>query len=84
MDAHRMIAWLIIGVIAGWLSGQIMRGQGFGLVGDIIVGLFGALLGGWFAGVFGISAGNGFMASIITAAIGAVILILAFRVLQRT
>lgn len=84
MDAHRMIAWLIIGVIAGWLSGQIMRGQGFGLVGDIIVGLFGALLGGWFAGVFGISAGNGFIASIITAAIGAAILILAFRVLQRT
>lgn len=79
-----MIAWLIIGVIAGWLSGQIMRGQGFGLVGDIIVGLFGALLGGWFAGVFGISAGNGFIASIITAAIGAAILILAFRVLQRT
>lgn len=79
-----MIAWLIIGVVAGWLSGLLVRGQGWGLIGDITVGVIGAYVGGWLAGVLGLSIGNGFIASIVTAVIGAVALISAFRVLQRT
>ena len=51
MGVHGIVVWLIIGAIAGWLSGSLLKGGGFGLIGDIIVGIFGALIGGWLAGV---------------------------------
>ena len=84
MEAHGIIVWLIIGVIAGWLAGQLVRGGGFGLIGDIVVGIVGALIGGWLAGALGISIGSGFIASIITSVIGAVILLLILRAIRRT
>lgn len=80
---HGLIAWLIIGAIAGWLAGVLVKGGGFGLIVDIIVGIVGAFIGGWLSGVLGISLGHGWIGSIITAVIGAVILLFVLRVIKR-
>ena len=81
---HGIIAWLIIGGVAGWLAGVLVKGGGFGLIVDIIVGIVGAFIGGWLAGVLGISLGGGWLSSIITAVIGAVILLFVIRLIRRT
>lgn len=83
MGTYGIIAWLIIGAIAGWLAGKLVKGSGYGLIGDIVVGIIGALIGGWLAGQFGIQIGSGLIASIITATIGAVILIFIVRLFKR-
>ena len=80
---HGIIAWLIIGAIAGWLAGILVNGGGFGLIVDIIVGIVGAFIGGWLAGLLGISIGGGMISSIITAIIGAVILLFIIRLFRR-
>ncbi|PXW17468.1 GlsB/YeaQ/YmgE family stress response membrane protein [Paraburkholderia caballeronis] len=80
---HGIIAWLIIGAIAGWLAGILVKGGGFGLIVDIIVGIVGAFIGGWLAGLLGISIGGGMISSIITAIIGAVILLFIIRLFRR-
>jgi uncharacterized membrane protein YeaQ/YmgE (transglycosylase-associated protein family) len=80
---HGIIAWLIIGAIAGWLAGVLVKGGGFGLIVDIIVGIVGAFIGGWLAGVLHISLGSGWIGSIITAVIGAVILLFIIRLIKR-
>ncbi|PYQ31529.1 MAG: GlsB/YeaQ/YmgE family stress response membrane protein [Acidobacteria bacterium] len=82
MDATSLIWFLLIGLIAGWLAGQVMRGGGFGLIGDMIVGVIGAFLGGWLFGLMGIAAG-GLIGSLITAFVGAVLLIFLLRVIRR-
>ena len=82
MDATSLIWFLLIGLIAGWLAGQVMRGGGFGLIGDMIVGVIGAFLGGWLFGLMGIAAG-GLIGSLITAFVGAVLLIFLLRVTRR-
>jgi len=83
MEEHGIIVWLIIGAIAGWLAGRLVKGGGFGLIGDIVVGILGAVIGGWLSGVLGISIGSGFIASVITAIIGAVILLVILRAIKR-
>ena len=74
-----LIWWIVIGLIAGFLASLIVRGTGYGVVGDIIAGIVGAFIGGWLFGVLGISAGGGLLGSIITALIGAIIFILILR-----
>jgi uncharacterized membrane protein YeaQ/YmgE (transglycosylase-associated protein family) len=74
--------FLLIGLAAGWLAGQLTKGGGFGVVGDLIVGVIGALLGGWLFGLFGISAG-GLLGALITATVGAVVLVLLLRLVKR-
>lgn len=81
--SHGIIAWLIIGAIAGWLAGILVKGGGFGLLVDILVGIVGAFVGGWLAGLFGIGVGGGMAASIVTATIGAVVLLLLLRIVKR-
>ena len=79
-----ILAWIVVGLIAGWLAGQVMRGGGYGLIGDIIVGVVGGLLGGWLAtSVLHVGADvNGInLESILVAFIGAVILIAILRIL---
>jgi uncharacterized membrane protein YeaQ/YmgE (transglycosylase-associated protein family) len=83
MGTHGIIVWLIIGAFAGWLAGTLLKGGGFGLFGDIVVGIVGAFIGGWLSGVLGISIGSGMIASIITATIGAAILLLVLRMFKR-
>jgi uncharacterized membrane protein YeaQ/YmgE (transglycosylase-associated protein family) len=84
MDTHGLIFWLIIGGIAGWLAGTFVKGGGFGLIGDIVVGIIGAFIGGWLAGALGISIGSGLISSLITATAGAVLLIVILRMVRRT
>jgi uncharacterized membrane protein YeaQ/YmgE (transglycosylase-associated protein family) len=83
MDSHSLIAWLIIGAIAGWLAGIFVKGGGFGLLGDIVVGIVGAFIGGWLAGVLHIHVGTGWLSTIVTAAIGAILLLLLLRAVRR-
>ena len=82
MTGTALIWFLLIGLIAGWLAGQVMKGGGFGVIGDMIVGVIGAFLGGWLFGLLGISAG-GLIGSLITAFVGAVILIFLLRMIRR-
>ncbi|TCV97793.1 putative membrane protein YeaQ/YmgE (transglycosylase-associated protein family) [Luteibacter rhizovicinus] len=83
MAAHGIIVWLIIGALAGWLAGLLVKGGGFGLIVDIIVGIVGAFIGGWLAGVLGITLGGGLISSIITATVGAVVLLFVLRLFKR-
>ena len=83
MDAQSLIIFLIVGAIAGWLAGQIMRGGGFGLVGDIIVGIVGAFLAGWLFPRLGLHIGSGLLGAIISATIGACILLFLVRLVRR-
>ncbi|MCL5951655.1 MAG: GlsB/YeaQ/YmgE family stress response membrane protein [Chloroflexi bacterium] len=81
-----ILSWIIVGLIAGWLAGMVMRGGGYGLVGDIIIGIIGALIGGFLASaVFGVANPvNGVnLVSIIVAFIGAVILVAILRAVAR-
>ncbi len=73
-----LLWWIIVGLIAGALAGMVMRGGGFGIVGDIIVGILGAIIGGFLAGLLGIGSSN-IIVSIIIAFIGACILIAILR-----
>ena len=82
MTITDLIIFLVIGAVAGWLAGVIMKGGGFGLVGDIIVGVIGSLIGGWLFGLLGIAAG-GLIGSIIAAVVGAIILIAILRLIRR-
>ena len=78
-----LIWFLIIGAIAGWLAGVVMKGGGFGLLGDIIVGIIGAFLGGWLFGKLGVSFGGGLAGSLIVAFLGAVVLLFLVRLIKR-
>ncbi len=73
MRIEGLIAWLIIGAVAGWLAGNVMKGGGFGLIGNIVIGLIGSVIGGYLLG--GFFASLGIIGSIITAAIGAAIVL---------
>jgi uncharacterized membrane protein YeaQ/YmgE (transglycosylase-associated protein family) len=77
------LAWIIVGLIAGWLAGQVMKGGGYGVLVDIILGLLGGVLGGWLFGRLGIGAGGGMVGSIIVAFIGALILVGITRLIKR-
>jgi uncharacterized membrane protein YeaQ/YmgE (transglycosylase-associated protein family) len=77
-----IIAWLLIGLIAGWAAGKVSRGHGFGLLGDLVVGLIGALVGGLIAGLF-IHGSIGFIGTLIVAFLGAVALLAVLRLFSR-
>ena len=83
MDAQALIIWLIVGAIAGWLGGMVVKGGGYGLIGDIIVGIVGALIAGWLLPRVGIAIGGGIVGAIINAFIGAVILLIVLRLIKR-
>ena len=73
-ESHSIVSWLLLGLIAGWLAGQIGRGRGFGCITDILLGLIGSYLGGWIFMKLGIF-GGGFLYSLAAATLGAVILV---------
>lgn len=73
--------FLLTGAIAGWLAGQFTQGEGYGCIGNILMGIIGGMVGGFVFSLLGISGGTGFIAQIFTAAIGAVVLIGFFRVI---
>lgn len=83
MDLVGLLIFLAIGAVAGWLAGQIMKGGGFGLLGNMLVGIVGAVIGGFVFGIAGISAG-GLIGSIVTATVGAVLLLALVRVIKKS
>jgi uncharacterized membrane protein YeaQ/YmgE (transglycosylase-associated protein family) len=70
--------WILVGLIAGWLTGKIMKGSGYGVIGDIVIGILGALVGGWLMDKFGVGPG-GFWFTILVATLGAILLTWLFR-----
>ena len=83
MSAESLLVILLIGAIAGWLAGQIVQGTGFGLLGDIIIGIVGAFIANWLFPQLGIHLGAGIVAEIIAATIGAVLLLVIMRLVRR-
>ena len=73
-----LLAALIVGGIAGWLAGVIMKGQGFGVPLNIVIGIVGGVIGGWLFSLLGADPGSGLIGSIVTATIGAVLLLISF------
>jgi uncharacterized membrane protein YeaQ/YmgE (transglycosylase-associated protein family) len=78
-----MITWLLVGLIAGWLAGQVMKGGGYGIIVDLILGLLGGVVGGWLFGALGVWPGGGLIGAIIVAFVGAVILVGISRLIKR-
>jgi len=77
-----LLWFLIIGMIAGWLAGLIMRGKGFGLLGNMIVGVLGAMVGGYMFSFLNISTGHGLVGSLFTALVGAVVFLFLVRLIK--
>ena len=70
-----MIYTILVGIVAGWLAGQIMKGGGYGLIGDLLLGIVGSWMGGWIFGMLGLWPGGGVIGSIVVSTIGAVALV---------
>jgi uncharacterized membrane protein YeaQ/YmgE (transglycosylase-associated protein family) len=83
MTIELLVIWLVIGAIAGWLAGQVMSGGGFGLVGDVIVGIIGAVVAGLLLPRLGIYIGGGLLGAIINAFIGACVVLFVLRLIKR-
>jgi uncharacterized membrane protein YeaQ/YmgE (transglycosylase-associated protein family) len=75
-----LLGWIIIGLVAGWLAGEMSRGSGFGCIGNILLGLIGSILGGWIFSKLGIF-GGGFVYGLAAATVGAVVLVSIARLL---
>ena len=85
IPVETLLIWAIVGAVAGWLAGVIVKGGGFGLIGDIVVGIIGAFLGGWLLPRVGVHLGGmtPIVATIVSATIGAVVLLLILRLVRR-
>lgn len=83
MDLTSVLIFLAIGAIAGWLAGLLFKGSGFGLLGNIVVGIVGGFVGGWLAPKAGITFGGGVLGSILIAAAGAIILLVIINIFRR-
>ena len=79
LSNQSLLVIIVVGIVAGWLAGRVMEGGGFGLIGDLIVGLLGAFIGDWLLPRLGIHLGTGIIALIINAFVGAVVLLLILR-----
>jgi uncharacterized membrane protein YeaQ/YmgE (transglycosylase-associated protein family) len=82
MSGESLLIILAVGLIAGWLAGQIVRGTGFGIVGDLLIGIAGAFIGSWFLPQLGLHLGSGIISAIIDATIGALLLLLVIRLVR--
>jgi uncharacterized membrane protein YeaQ/YmgE (transglycosylase-associated protein family) len=83
MDPVDIVIWLVIGAIAGWLACQLIRGGGYGLIGDIVVGIVGSVIAGYLLPRIGIHLGARFVRSVINALIGACLLLTVLRLVRR-
>jgi uncharacterized membrane protein YeaQ/YmgE (transglycosylase-associated protein family) len=82
MTLETLLIWLFVGAVAGWLAGLIVKGYGYGLIGNIVVGIVGAFVGGWLFEQFGIVSGQGIVGSIIGATVGAVVILILIRLVR--
>ena len=83
MSVETLIIWLLVGAVAGWLAGVIVKGYGFGIGGNIVVGILGSFVGGWLFRQFGLFTGSGFLGAVLGATVGAVVLLLLVRLIRR-
>ena len=83
LSLSNVLWWLLVGLVAGFLASRVMRGGGYGLIGDIVVGLIGAFIGGWLAGYLGIGGSSSLIVSIVIAFIGACILLAILHAVTR-
>lgn len=83
MTIESILIMLLIGAIAGWLAGMVVKGMGFGLIGNIIVGVIGSFIGGWLFAQFGVGIGGGIIGSIIASTVGAIVLLLVIKVIKK-
>jgi uncharacterized membrane protein YeaQ/YmgE (transglycosylase-associated protein family) len=83
MSTESLLVILLIGAIAGWLAGKIVQGTGFGLVGDIVVGIIGAFIANWLFPRLGLHLGSGFVPAIVASTVGAVLLLAVVRLIRR-
>jgi uncharacterized membrane protein YeaQ/YmgE (transglycosylase-associated protein family) len=77
-----LLVIIIVGIIAGWLAGNIVRGGGYGLIGDLIVGVIGAFIGDWLLPRLGIRLGTGMVALVVNATLGAIVLLIVLRLIS--
>jgi uncharacterized membrane protein YeaQ/YmgE (transglycosylase-associated protein family) len=82
MSSESLLIILAVGLVAGWLAGQIVRGVGFGIIGDLIIGVMGAFIGSWLLPQLGIHLGAAIVAEIVNATIGAIILLLIIHLVR--
>lgn len=82
MSSESLLIILVVGLVAGWLAGQLVQGTGFGLIGDLIIGVAGAFVGGWVLPQLGIQFGSGTISAIVDATNGALILLLIMRLVR--
>jgi uncharacterized membrane protein YeaQ/YmgE (transglycosylase-associated protein family) len=82
ISSESLLVILFVGLVAGWLAGKIVRGTGFGIIGDIVVGIAGAFIASWIFPRLGFHIGGGIVAEIIYSAIGAIILLLVVRLVR--
>ena len=83
MTSEALLIWLLVGAVAGWLGGMIMRGHGLGLLGNIVVGIIGSVIGGWIFGQLGIATGGGILGAVVGATVGAVVLLGIIGLIRR-
>ena len=81
-SSESLLVILFVGLVAGWLAGQIVQGTGFGIIGDMAIGIVGAFIGDWMLPRLGIQLGFGIIGAIIDAAIGAIVLLLVIRLVR--
>ena len=81
LSNENLIVIIVVGIIAGWLAGQIVRGGGFGIIGDLVVGIVGAFIGDWLLPRLNIHLGVGLVALIVNATIGAIVLLILIRLI---
>ena len=78
-----LLYFMIVGLVAGWLAGQVMKGGGYGIIADIILGTLGGIMGGWIFGTLGIWPGGGIIGAVIVAFVGAVVLVWITRLIKK-
>jgi uncharacterized membrane protein YeaQ/YmgE (transglycosylase-associated protein family) len=83
LSLESIIIILLVGLAAGWLAGQVVQGTGFGVVGDIVIGIVGAFIAAWLFPTLGLRLGGGYIGAIIAAAIGAILLLVIARLIKR-
>ena len=83
MSVESLLVFLLVGAVAGWLAGLLVKGSGFGILGDIVVGIIGAFVAGWLFPTLGVSLGSGIVAAILHSAIGAALFLVVLRLLKR-
>jgi uncharacterized membrane protein YeaQ/YmgE (transglycosylase-associated protein family) len=83
MGIESILVWLLVGAVAGWLAGLIVRGGGFGLLGNIVIGIIGAVVAGWLLPQLGVNLGSGILRAIINAAIGGVVVLVILSLIRR-